>query len=331
MRVAVVGATGYAGQEAVQWIRRHPQMSLSAVVSAHEAGHSTASYFGAGSDVPGKFTAPNDLSYVSCDVIFACQAPGQLTGAMAEWIQWGVRVVDLSADFRFGQVAQYEMYYGPHQRPELIAQSVTGYADDPYMQYPAQAAIIGNPGCYPTAFFSAVGPLARAQMITGPIIVDGKSGLSGAGRAPKTHLMLAEMVENVEAYNHPGQHRHTPEMENVAGRSVMFQPHYMPMARGMELSIYLPHAAVSPAQVVAQWENFYADTSFVRIVREQDGYPRTGRVRGTNQVELGVRFDTRTDTMVLYSAIDNLAKGAATQAIQHVNRWMGWDPAIGLW
>lgn len=327
MRVAVVGATGYAGQQLVHWLDRHPHMRCAALVSEHEAGTLTERYFPGLDALPSRFLSLQELEGESLDLIFACQSPKQLTGAIGEWTGGGIRVVDLSADFRFADVTRYDAYYGPHPAPELLARAVTGYADDPDMQY-RDALIVGNPGCYPTAFFTAVGPLVRAGLKPAGIMVDGKSGVSGAGRKPQTHLLMAEMAENVEAYSAPGQHRHTAEMEIVAGGPVVFQPHLMPMARGIFMTIYLPAPALGAQEATEIWQAFFKNSPFVTVVTQ--GMPRTGRVRGTNRVELSAREDVRTGTLVLYAAIDNLGKGAAGQAIQHANQWWGYPPALGL-
>ncbi|MDA8195209.1 MAG: N-acetyl-gamma-glutamyl-phosphate reductase [Thermaerobacter sp.] len=327
MRVGVVGATGYAGQQAVWWLARHPELKLVTVASAHEAGGPTDSYFAGLPGIPNRFGSIGDLDHESLDVIFACQGPGQLTAAIANWADGGARVVDLSADFRFRDLAVYERYYGSHPMPVLARHAVSGYADDPAMAYRG-AKVVGNPGCYPTAFYMAIGPLVREGVTLGTVLVDGKSGVSGAGRRPQTHLLMAEMAENVEAYSLPGEHRHTGEMEEAVAAPVVFQPHYMPIARGMEVTIYLPGVSIGVRDVLATWQRFYAGSPFVQIV--MTGYPRTARVRGTNRAELAVRRDERTGTVVLYCAIDNLGKGAAGQAIQHANRWLGLDPALGL-
>ena len=237
--------------------------------------------------------------------------------------------MDLSADFRFPDAALYEKVYGEHPAPELIALSQQGYADDPNMFYPANMRILGNPGCYPTAFYLAMGPLTAPGLSYPFVIVDGKSGVSGAGRGPREDLMMAEMAENVTPYNEPGKHRHTLEMERVTGATVLFQPHYMPMSRGLELTIYIPNSPISSRDAADIWRERYARNTFVAVLPEGQK-PHTRRVRGTNRVELGSAWDERSRTLVLYSVLDNLQKGAAGQAVQHVNRWMNWPTELGL-
>lgn len=328
MRVVVVGATGYVGQEVVRIAARHPQMTLEAVVSGHEADQPTAPYFGDDARIPPKFMdLETFLDTVPADVVFFCQAPKQAVGAIRRVVDRGMRVVDLSADFRYADLETYRAYYGEHPDPGLLDRAFSGYADDLGMRYPDRP-ILGNPGCYPTAFFTAVGPLVAAGYPLPYLIVDGKSGVTGAGRRPQARLLMAEMAENFEPYNEPGRHRHTGEMEAVTGGRVVFQPHLLPMARGLALTIYVTERVGQADDIRQIWREYYRHSPFVRIL--SGDLPRTARVRGTNRVELAVQEDARTGTVVLYAALDNLGKGAAGQAVQHVNQWMGDLPDLGL-
>lgn len=329
MRVAVVGATGYAGQEMVRLVERHPAMALSAIVSEHEAGTATDRYFSLGTQSPRTFLSPEDFNgSASVDLIFACQGPKALTENIGCWASSGIAVIDLSADFRFQDVEVYERVYGAHPKPDLIPRSMSGYADDTSMAYRKDIRILGNPGCYPTAFHAAVKPLVRSGIPLPLILVDGKSGVSGAGRRAHTHLLMGEMAENVEPYSAPGIHRHTAEMEQVVGHPVVFQPHLLPLVRGMELTIFLPQVTISANDVMKIWHEYYRNNPFVRVLTQR--LPRTVRVRGTNEVEMAVQRDERTQTTVLYVAIDNIGKGAAGQALQHANRWFAWDQMWGF-
>ncbi len=329
MRAAVVGATGYAGQEVVRILARHPEFEIVALTSTRQQGEDVRTLFPFVTRGPKVYTGIEDVSHKEPEWVFSCQAPKQAVPYFSQWIEQGARIVDLSADFRFPDAAIYERAYGAHPAPELIALSQQGYADDPAMRYPETMKILGNPGCYPTAFYVAVGPLMAQGLSLPLVIVDGKSGLSGAGRAPREDLMLAEMAENVTPYNEPGKHRHTLEMERVTDSHVVFQPHYMPMARGIELTIYIPNSPLFARDVLVFWQKFYVGNSFVNVLAEGQK-PHTRRVRGTNQAELGASTDELTGTLVLYAAVDNLQKGAAGQAVQHVNRWMNWPMELGL-
>lgn len=330
LRAVVVGATGYTGQEIVKILSRHPEFEIVALTSDRQHGEDTTSLFPYLSQGPSVFIRPNELDRLHFDWVFSCQAPKQATPYFPQWLAQGARIVDLSADFRFHDAGVYEKAYGSHPAPELLSLSLQGYADDPRMQYSdEEKRILGNPGCYPTAFHVAVAPLADSGIPLPFVIVDGKSGVSGAGRSPREYLMMAEMVENVAPYNDPGKHRHTLEMESVTGAAVVFQPHLMPMARGMELTIYIPQSPLTGEDVSQLWHERYDGNIFVNVLPGGQK-PQTRRVRDTNRVELGWSFDERSHTLVLYSVLDNLQKGAAGQAVQHVNRWMDWPMEIGL-
>ena len=329
MRVAVVGATGYAGQEVVKILSRHPEFDIVALTSARQRGEDVRLLFPFLTRGPREFAGIEDVLMSEPEWVFSCQGPKQAVPYFAQWVTQGARIVDFSADFRFPDPAIYEQAYGPHPAPDLIPVSRAGYADDPDMSYPKTMKILGNPGCYPTAFYAAVGPLVAHGVSHPFLIVDGKSGLSGAGRTPRKDLMMAEMAENVTPYNDPGKHRHTLEMEQLTSARVLFQPHYMPMSRGIELTIYIPHSLLTSQDVMDIWKERYIHNSFVTILTDGQK-PHTRRVRGTNRVELGAALDDRSQTLVLYSVLDNLQKGAAGQAVQHVNRWMGWPMELGL-
>ncbi|MCY0880447.1 MAG: N-acetyl-gamma-glutamyl-phosphate reductase, partial [Firmicutes bacterium] len=288
-KVAISGATGYAGQEMVALVARHPYLQLAALLSAHEAGKSTAPYlFSAGPDM---FTHPEDLDPREIDVVITSGSAKQAFPALLSWAESGCRIIDLSADFRFQDRTLYESFYGEHPAPHLLHKAVSGYADDPAMQY-GTAQIVGNPGCYPTAFFSAVAPLVQAGCIAPMLFVDGKSGVTGGGRLPKVPLMMAEMADNVEPYALPGQHRHTVEMELKSGSRVVFQPHLLPIARGLELTIFWPDAPISPDQVRRHWQQYFDGNPFIRVLPE-GMYPRVARVQHTNRVELQAAMDER--------------------------------------
>lgn len=329
MRAAVLGATGYAGQEVVRILMRHPEMTVVALTSEREAGEPTSRIFLSLRNGPGVFIHAEQLGAESVDVVISCQAPGAAAKFFGGWLNGGATVMDLSADFRFRDASLYASVYGPHPVPDLLTRSQSGYADDPSVSYDPTRPIFGNPGCYPTAFYTAVGPLLSAGLLVPYLIVDGKSGVSGAGRKPQLSTMMGEMAENVAAYNVPGRHRHTLEMEQASRGSVVFQPHLMPMARGMFLTIYWPGACVTAREVQDIWQDDYARSSFVDVL-PSGMLPSVQRVRNTNRVEIAAAEDVRTGTLVLYSALDNLVKGAAGQAVQHLNQWFGWPRALGL-
>lgn len=325
--MAVMGATGYAGQELVRRIQRRPGWRLVGATARSEVGESLGDWY-ARSDLGNVFVPLEDISACHPELVFNALPHKAATSWVQQLACGGIRVVDLSADFRFSDRALYEAVYGLHEAPDALAMSTTGYADDPCMNY-GKATIVGNPGCYPTAFFTLMGPLRHAGISVDQVMVDGKSGVTGAGRRAEIPLLMAEMAENVEPYSGPGRHRHTAEMEVTTGGRVVFQPHLMPMARGMLVTVYWPHPPINANEVLELWKEFYADTPFVEILSNGRA-PRTGRVRGTNRIEIMAMDDVRGGTMVLVAAQDNLGKGAAGQAIQHANRWLGDAVDLGL-
>ncbi len=327
MNVAVMGATGYAGQELVRRIKRHPRWSLVAATARAEAGESLADWYQR-SDFENVFVPLEAMVQYHPDLVFNALPHQAATREVHQLATEGIRVIDLSADFRFSNQARYESVYGSHPAPDALKMATTGYADDPSMDY-GDARIVGNPGCYPTAFFTLMGPVRKAGITVERVMVDGKSGVTGAGRHARVSLLMGEMAENVESYSGPGQHRHTAEMEAASGAQVVFQPHLMPMARGMLVTVYWPNPPVSAPEVYARWQEFYAGNPFVEILPSGRA-PRTGRVRGTNRIEIMAMEDVRGGSMVLIAAQDNLGKGAAGQAMQHANRWNGDAPDLGL-
>lgn len=327
MNVAVMGATGYAGQELVRRILRRPDWRLVAATARSEVGASLGDWY-VRRDLANVFVPMEEVLACQPDLVFNALPHQVATTWIYRMAMQGIRVIDLSADFRFGSRALYESIYGVHPAPLALEMATTGYADDPAMDYGA-ATIVGNPGCYPTAFFTLMGPIRRAGIWVDPVIVDGKSGVTGAGRRADVSLSMAEMAENVESYSGPGKHRHTAEMEAVTGGRVVFQPHLMPMARGMLVTVYWPNPGVSAEDVIRLWREFYRDTPFVEILMPGRA-PRTGRVGATNRIEIMAMDDVRGGTMVLIAAQDNLGKGAAGQAIQHANRWHHESQELGL-
>lgn len=328
VRVGVLGATGYAGLMLLRWLASHPELEVAAAASAHAAGEPMDGFMPPHARLPRRLVSVEQLLDASPQLVFSAMGNGQGMEIFRALLGGGALVVDLAATFRFATGEEYARYYGPHPDPELLAKSFSGYADFPKMAYADDRVILGNPGCYPTAFALAVGPLVDAFGPMGTLLVDGKSGVTGAGRSPKVPLLMGEMAENVEAYNDPGAHRHTAEMEAVAGSLVVFQPHLMPMAQGLALTIYCPDSDIAVDAVLEVWDAWYGNNPFV--TRLSQGKPKTRWTRDSNRAILAAARDERTRTLVLYAAIDNLVKGAAGHAIQHVNRWMGWPMATGL-
>lgn len=325
IRAAVVGATGYGGAEAVRLLSAHPQVEVVAATSARLAGTPLRN------ECPWLDTdlvlSAFDPEHLDADVALLCQEAG-FAMQHAPQIAERMRVIDFSADFRLRDPSEYARWYGrEHLRPEVEA--VYGLPELGSRSEIAQAKVIANPGCYPTATLLALVPLERAGLIEGVPVVDAKSGVSGAGRSRKeTDFLLGELEGGFKAYGVTG-HRHTPEIEQELGRVVRFTPHLLPFARGIHATCHVPlRPGADRAEVLQAWFEAYRDEPFVRIRGE--GWPSTKEVRGTNACVLAAAFDERTGHAVLVSVIDNLVKGAAGQAVQNLNLMFGLDETAGL-
>ncbi len=337
VRVAVAGATGYAGAELVRLLSSHPGVRLTILTSRQFAGKRFTEAFPAFAGRLELLCEEIEAARLAAaaDVVFTAlphKMPMKIAPAL---LGAGVRLIDLSADFRFRDPALYERVYQPHAAPELLARSVYGLAEV-YAREIAAAALVGNPGCYPTSILLPLIPLLREGLIEAEgIIADSKSGVSGAGRSPSLRVHFCEVAESFKAYSVAG-HRHAPEMEMVlareAGRPVglTFVPHLVPMSRGMLSTIYArPVPGVNASRLRDCLEGFYRGRPFVRI-RPPGFVPDTLHVRGTNFCDIGFVLDERNRRLVLLSAIDNLGKGAAGQAVQNLNLMCGFEETAGL-
>lgn len=337
IRVAVVGATGYAGAETVRILAGHPEVSLTMVTSRQHAGTPFQRIYPALSGHVGLVCDAYDPDRVceAADVIFMAlphKLPMELTPAL---LARGKKVIDLSADFRFRSVEAYERHYQPHSAPDLLSRSVYGLSEI-YGAAIASADLIGNPGCYPTCVLLPLIPLIRAGLIDPRSIVsDAKSGVSGAGRSPAVGTLYAEVTESFKAYKVTA-HRHNPEIDEVLSREAKepvhatFVPHLLPMSRGMLATTYAALRGDPDAATIRSClADFYAGAPFIRLC-EGDRLPETRHVRNTNCCDIGFRLDAAAGRLVLISAIDNLVKGAAGQAVQNLNLMIGCDEAAGL-
>lgn len=336
-RVAVVGATGYAGAELVRLLAGHPHIELTVLTSRKYAGQSFESVYPAMSGVVQLSCEAFDSRRVceQADVVFTAlphELPMEIVPGL---IDQGRRVIDLSADFRFRDAARYEAHYQPHKAKDLLARSVYGLTEI-YRDEIRTAALVGNPGCYPTSVLLPLVPLVRDGLLDlKTLIADAKSGVSGAGRSPSLTTLYCAVSESFKAYKVTG-HRHNPEMEEVLGReagqavTLTFVPHLVPMSRGMQTTIYAnPAAGVEGADIGRCLKEFYRERPFVRLCA--DGKPPdTLHVRGTNFCDIGFVLDERNNRLILLSAIDNLVKGAAGQAVQNMNIMLGVPETAGL-
>lgn len=337
--VAVVGAAGYAGIEAVRLVVGHPRLRLVLATSGADAGKPIASVYPAlagATDLA--FSEPHVSAIADAASVALLAVPHTAAVELAvPLLEAGVTVIDLSADFRLKDAATYETWYGvEHAAPELLPSAVYGLPELDRSGLPG-ASLVACPGCYPTATALAAAPALESGLASGTrLIVDAKSGVSGAGRSPsaKTHFVAAN--EAVAAYQVGGKHRHTPEIEQVlsavAGHDVgvVFTPHLVPMTRGLLATVYMDvPAAFGTADAVDLYSRRFGNEPFVHV-HPAGSQPSTAEVRGSNRAAVGVEVDERTHTLIATCAIDNLVKGAAGQAVQCLNAVLGYPETEGF-
>ena len=334
IKVGVVGGTGYTGVELLRLLSRHPHVELAAITSRGEAGMPVADMFPSLRRRVGlKFVTPQDAQLERCDVVFFATPNGIAMQQAAELVAAGVRVIDLAADFRIRDVAEWEKWYGmKHAAPELVAEAVYGLPEVNRAQIRG-ARVLANPGCYPTAVQLGFLPLVEAGLIDPDhLIADAKSGVSGAGRKAEVHTLLPEAADSFKAYGVPG-HRHLPEIRQglalAAGKAVglTFVPHLTPMIRGIHATLY--GRLNKDVDLQALYEKRYEGEAFVDVM-PAGSHPETRSVRASNMCRIAVHRPQGGDTVVVLSVIDNLVKGAAGQAVQNLNIMFGFDEEAGL-
>ena len=335
VRVGIYGVTGYAGYEAFRLLRRHPAVEVVFAASESGAGSSLAHLFPTLDDFPVVAFAEAPLDRV--DAVLLALPHGVSAAVAREALAAGVRVVDLSADFRLKDPERYaQWYHEAHPAPDLLAEAVYGLTE---WNRPAvrQARLVANPGCYPTAVLLALLPLARAGAIgPGPLIVDAKSGVSGAGRKPSLTTHFVEVDENLSPYNIGRSHRHLPEIEQMLHAvngglgPLIFTPQLLPVARGILATIYVPLApGWTEGMVRDLLVETYGREPFVRVL--PPGVLATLRHSvGTNRCVLSVTGVPEAGMVILTASIDNLIKGAAGQAVQNLNVMFGLEETAGL-
>ncbi|MBI5189321.1 MAG: N-acetyl-gamma-glutamyl-phosphate reductase [Nitrospirae bacterium] len=338
IRVAVVGSSGYAGGELLRILLGHKEVQVTAVTSEKSAGQHIAFLFphlGRLCNLTLEKLDPTELAN-KADLVFLAVPHKEAFTVAAKFVGVGVRVVDLSADLRFRDTRLYEEWYEvEHEQPGLAHMAVYGLTEL-YRDEIKRARAVGNPGCYPTGALLALAPLVKEGLVElDSIIVDSKSGVSGAGRTPGLTYHYPEANEGMMAYK-IGTHRHTPEIEqeltNLAGSAVVvsFTPHLTPMNRGILTTAYAKLKEYKgPETLRKMYAKFYKDAFFVRVMGK-GAYPNVNAVRGSNFCDIGLYSDLRTGRVVVTSAIDNLVKGAAGQAVQNMNVMCGFDETEGL-
>ena len=339
IRAAIAGASGYSGAELVRWLHDHPDVELGALAAGRRAGQPVEAVFPhLGGVAEGDLVETDwDRLGSDADVVFLALPHGEALAAAPRLLDAGARVVDLGADFRLRDPAAYRRWYGAeHTATDLLAEAVYGLTEW-RRDAVAGARLVANPGCYPTASSMALKPVLEnfGDRVTGAIVIDAKSGVSGAGRNPRDGYQYAELNENFKPYG-SGVHRHQPEIEQElaagggAGAQVFFSPHLAPMTRGILAACYVPMSeAPSREELEAAFLDRYADEPFVRVLTQQV-LPQTKATLGSNYCDIAVRVDRERGLAVVFSAIDNLVKGAAGQAVQNMNVLFGLPETTGL-
>ena len=319
--VAVLGAAGYAGAVAAGLLHRHPEFELEHVTARSDAG-ARLDEVHPRSRVPLVLEEPT--TDLDVDAAVVAYPHGAAAPVVAELLGRGIRVVDLSADFRIHDLHTYEQWYGEHGAPGHLEEAVYGLPELHRDEIRA-ARLVANPGCYPTAAILALAPLAREAAI-GDCVIDAKSGVSGAGREPTHGKHFVTVDETVMPYK-VGAHRHTPEIEQELGGElrVTFTPHLVPLSHGELVSCYVTPARELDARQAV--EAAYADEPWVEVV---EGPPGMQEVRETNFCRISVHEDPRTGRIIVFATIDNLYKGTSSQAVQNLNLMFGLDESLGL-
>lgn len=338
IKVGIIGSTGYAGQELVRLLLQHKEAEIVWYGSRSYVDEKFSAVFGNMFQIVENVCKGDDLHELSkqADVIFTATPQGYLASVLDEEILSNCKVIDLSADFRIKDVDVYEKWYGiEHKSKQFIGEAVYGLCELNREKIKG-ARLIANPGCYPTCSTLSIYPMVKNGYIdTDTLIIDAKSGTSGAGRGAKIPNLYCEVNENIKAYG-VATHRHTPEIEEqlgyAAGKPVMinFTPHLIPMNRGILITTYAKlNPGVTKEMVRKAYEEAYKDEYFVRVLN--DGVcPETRWVEGSNFVDVSPKVDERTGRVIMMGAMDNITKGAAGQAVQNMNLLFGLDEAEGL-
>lgn len=334
---AVLGASGYTGAEAVRLILGHPKLKLAAMTAYSRAGEVYSNVFRnfSGQDLP-PLTTLDEVDWEGIDVVFACLPHGASQETIAQIFDKVETVIDLSADFRLSDPDLYAKTYGrPHEFTELLENRVYGLTEFARDQLPG-AKLVACPGCYPTCSMLALLPGLEGGLIDpAHIIIDAKSGVTGAGRKASLAFAYSETTDGAQAYA-IGTHRHAPEMDQAirdfAGKAatVRFTPHLLPMNRGMIATCHVTlQSGVSVADLRKHYEKTYSGEAFIHLL-EDGQVPQTRHVRGSNHCQIGIFADRTPNSAVIVSVIDNLTKGSSGQAIQNYNLTQGWDETLGL-
>ncbi len=344
IRAGIIGATGYAGSELVRLLLNHRDVRIVWYGSRSYIDKRFYEVYGNMFQIVEEICKDDDLNELAgqADVIFTATPQGFLAGILTEEILSRVKIVDLSADFRIKDVAVYEKWYGiEHKSPQFIEEAVYGLCEINRDRITDRTRLVANPGCYTTCSILTAYPMVKEGLIDeSTLIIDAKSGTSGAGRGAKTANLFCEVNENIKAYG-VACHRHTPEIEEQLGYAgncqvtVSFTPHLVPMNRGILVTEYarLRRRADGTLpgweEIKAVYDSYYGKEKFVRVL-ERGVCPETKWVEGSNYVDIGFTIDERTGRIIMMGALDNLVKGAAGQAVQNMNLLFGLPEDRGL-
>lgn len=339
LKIAIVGSTGYGGVELIRFLLGHPHIEITSVISSSHAGEPISKGFPHLTDIVVNNLDDVDVAKIRerADVVFTATPSGVSSKLVPQLLEAGLKVIDLSGDFRIRDGAVYEEWYTKHKAPEqkLLEKAVYGLSEMNGTLVAGQD-LIANPGCYPTATLLGLIPLLKEGWIDPEsIIIDAKSGVSGSGRGVSLGTHYAEINENFSIYK-VNKHQHIPEIEQalsqVAGKpvTVTFSTHLVPMTRGIMSTMYARlTGSRTDRELVDLYRSFYQGRPFVRV-REAGSFPATKEVFGSNYCDIGFSADVRTGRVTIVSVIDNVVKGAAGQAIQNLNLMMGWEETTGL-
>ena len=337
--IGIIGASGYGGVQLVRLLLEHPEVEIAYLGGDSSAGKQYGSLYPHLAHCVELNIEKIDPQEIAdrCEVVFLGLPNGLACDIAPDLIKQGCKVLDLSADYRFSDLTTYTDWYKKERQDRQTASDAVYGLPELYREQIKSAQLIGCPGCYPTASLLALAPLLKQGLIDpATAIIDAKSGTSGGGRQAKTNMLLAEADNSLGAYG-VASHRHTPEIEQICSSlarqevRVQFTPHLIPMVRGILATVYatLRDPGLVREDLITIYNAFYRSSPFVKVL-PSGVYPQTKWACGTNLAYIGIQVDSRTGRVIVLSAIDNLVKGQAGQAVQCMNLMMGWDEALGL-
>ncbi|HDR7791871.1 TPA: N-acetyl-gamma-glutamyl-phosphate reductase [Bacillus luti] len=338
MKVAIIGATGYGGIELIRLLEQHPYFSIVSLHSFSQVGECITNVYPHFQNVLVHTLQEIDAEKIEkeAEIVFLATPAGVSAELTPKLLAVGLKVIDLSGDFRMIDSSQYELWYKrPAAQKEVLKKAVYGLSEWKRSEV-QNADLIANPGCFATATLLAIAPLVRGDIIEeDSIIIDAKSGVSGAGKSPTTMTHFPELYDNLHIYK-VNQHQHIPEIEQMLAewnsemKPITFSTHLIPISRGIMITLYAKvKQEMKIEQLQKMYEEAYEHSAFIRI-RTQGAFPSPKEVRGSNYCDIGVAYDERTERVTVVAVIDNMMKGAAGQAIQNANVLAGWEETTGL-